>query len=118
VVQEDLVADLEVVSPTAVVRVFRILMLSMLEVGAKVLKVPVDKLCVIGSGWRRGTGVDESGELRVVALVCEERSHVGCRVERVIVSELAERKQIGPVGLLVVAENAEVLLNDLVCDFR
>ena len=53
-------------------------------------------------------------EVQVVSLVSKERGHTGSLTRRIVVGELSQRKQLGPVVLLVVAVGAEVLLKGLI----
>ncbi len=53
-------------------------------------------------------------EIRVISLVSEERGHTGSLARHVVVGELSQRKQLGPVVLLVVAVGAEVLFEGLI----
>src|SRR6266498_3937449 len=53
-------------------------------------------------------------EVRVVSFVSEERGHTGSLARRIVVGELSQRKQLGPVVLLVIAVGAEVLFEGLI----
>ena len=53
----------------------------------------------------------------MVSLICEERSHPGGRTFGVVVSELGNREPTGPVILLEITVNAEVLFQGLVYSF-
>ncbi len=53
-------------------------------------------------------------KVRVVSFVSEERGHTGSLTRHVVVGELSQRKQLGPVVLLVVAVGAEVLFEGLI----
>src|SRR6266571_8428593 len=54
------------------------------------------------------------GNVRVVALVSEERGHTSSCVQGVIVCELCERQELRPIVLLVIAVNLQVLFQHLV----
>ena len=69
---------------------------------------------VVASAFGGEIGVREDGEVRVVTLVGEERRDTSGRARSVIVSELREGEDLGPVVLLVVTVDAEVLLEGLV----
>ena len=53
-------------------------------------------------------------EVWVVSFVSEERGHTGSLARRIFVGELSQRKQLGPVVLLVVAVGVEVLFEGLI----
>ena len=53
-------------------------------------------------------------EVWVVSLVSEERGHTGSLARRIVVGKLSQRKQLGPVVLLVVAVGMEVLFEGLI----
>ena len=53
-------------------------------------------------------------KVRVVSLVSEERGHTGSLARCIVVGKLSQRKQLGPVVLLVVAVGAEVLFEGLI----
>ncbi len=53
-------------------------------------------------------------EVRVVSLVGEEREYTSCFTRCIVVGELSQRKQLGPVVLLVVAVGVEVLFEGLI----
>lgn len=53
----------------------------------------------------------------VVTVVGEERSECGGRMRGVVVGEFSDRKECGPVVLVVVREDSEVLFEDLVESF-
>ncbi len=53
-------------------------------------------------------------EVRVVSFVSEERGHTSSLTRRVVVGKLSQRKQLGPVVLLVVAVGVEVLFEGLI----
>src|SRR6266545_3635304 len=53
-------------------------------------------------------------EVRVVSFIGEERGDTGSLARSVVVGELSQRKQFGPVVLLVAAVGAEVLLEGLI----
>jgi hypothetical protein len=75
-------------------------------------------VCEVGdefvSGMGGGKAIGIGGEFRVVPLVCEERSGSGGRTLRVVVCELGDGEPVGPVVLLIVTMDAEVLLQRLV----
>ena len=54
------------------------------------------------------------GNVRVVAFVSEEWGHAGSCVWSIIVCELCERQELGPIVLLVIAVNLQVLFQCLV----
>src|SRR6266508_2001574 len=53
-------------------------------------------------------------EVWVVFFVSEERGHTSSLARCIVVGKLSQRKQLGPVVLLVVAVSAEVLLKGLI----
>ncbi len=53
-------------------------------------------------------------DVQVVSLVGEEREHTSNLARCIVVGELSQRKQLGPVVLLVVAVGAEVLFEGLI----
>src|SRR5882724_3088419 len=53
-------------------------------------------------------------ELRMEALVGEERGNHGCRVRCVVVCKLGQGKEVNPIVLLVVDVHPKILLQDLV----
>ena len=53
----------------------------------------------------------------MVSFIREERRYASGCVRSIVVGELCERKDVGPVILLVVAEYAEVLFKSLVDAF-
>src|SRR6266540_1536443 len=53
-------------------------------------------------------------EVRVVSFIGEERGDTGSLARSVVVGELSQRKQFGPVVLLVAAVGVEVLLEGLI----
>lgn len=77
--------------------------------------VQVDGKFASTSGGEVVFGVD--GDVRMIALVGEERRDTGGRVRSVVVGELREWEKTGPVVLLVVAVDAEILLQGLVDAF-
>ena len=62
-----------------------------------------------GSGVRRG---GEEGHAGMEAIVGKKRGEGGSRVFEIVVAELRQGKDAGPVGLLVVAVDSQVLLED------
>ena len=50
----------------------------------------------------------------MVSLVSKERRHTSGLARRIVVGELSQRKQLGPVVLLVVAVSTEILFEDLI----
>jgi hypothetical protein len=83
------------------------------ELGLDVAK-PLDQI-VGGRVGRLGVaGVDGGDGVGMVAAVCKERGLVGRGVNSVVIGELGERKEFLPVVLLVAAEHAQILLEDLV----
>ena len=57
-------------------------------------------------------GVD--GDVQVVAFVSKEWGHTGSCIQSVIVCELCKRQELGPIVLLVIAVNLQVLFQCLV----
>ena len=53
-------------------------------------------------------------KVQVVSLVSEERGHTGSLARHIVVGKLSQRKQLGPVVLLVVAVGTEVLFKGLI----
>lgn len=62
-------------------------------------------------------GEDFGKKTRVKAVISEKRGHLRGFLKRVIVSKLGEGKQVEPVVLFVIAENAEVGLKRLIHAF-
>ena len=54
------------------------------------------------------------GNVWVVTLVSKEWGHTGSCIRGVIVCELCERQELGPIVLLVIAVNLQVLFQHLV----
>ena len=50
----------------------------------------------------------------MVSLVSEERGHTSSLARHIVVGELSQRKQLGPVVLLVVVVGMEVLFEGLI----
>jgi hypothetical protein len=75
-------------------------------------------VCEVGdelvSGVGGGKAIGIGGEFQVVTLVCEERSGSGGHV---VVCKLGNRKPVGPVILLIVTVDVEVLLQCLIYAF-
>ena len=59
----------------------------------------------------------EDSDVGMIAFVGEERSYTGSSAGRVVVCEFGKRKDFQPIVLLVVAENAKVLLQSLIETF-
>jgi hypothetical protein len=78
-------------------------------------------ICKVGDELVSGTGggkaIGIGGEFQVVTLVCEERSGSSGRTLHVVVCELGNGKPVGPVVLLIVTVDAEVLLQRLIYTF-
>ena len=66
-------------------------------------------------GGEVAIGID--GEVRMVALVGEERRYSSGSTRSVVVREFGEREEFCPVVLLIVAVNPEVLLERLISAF-
>ena len=58
-----------------------------------------------------------NGDVEVIAFVGKEWENASCSTQSIIECELHKQKKVGLVVLLVVAENAEVLLECLVSLF-
>ena len=72
------------------------------------MKFPqVDGIFLSAVGGQISLGVNH--KVWVVSFVSEERGHTGSLTRCVVVGELSQRKQLGPVVLLVVAVGTEVL---------
>ena len=68
---------------------------------------------VRGSGLGlRGGG--EKGHAGMEPVVGEERGEGGSRMFGVVVAELRQWKEAGPIGLLIVAVDAKILLQDII----
>ena len=76
----------------------------------------VDCEFMSASGGERVFGVN--GDVGMVALVGEEWRDTRSIAWGVVVGKLRERQEFGPVVLLIVAVNSEVLLESLVSTFR
>ena len=76
----------------------------------------VDCEFMSASGGEGVFGVN--GDVRMVALVGEEWRDTRSIAWGVVVGKLRERQEFGPVVLLIVAVNSEVLLESLVSTFR
>ena len=72
-------------------------------------------ICEVGdklvSGVGGGKAIGIGGELRVVALVCKERSGSGGRTFRIIVCEFCDGEPVRPVILLIITVDAEILFH-------
>ena len=64
--------------------------------------------CGVGGIW----GGREQRHLRVEAVVGKERGEGGGGVLGVVVSELRQRQKFGPIGLLVIGVDAQILLEN------
>ena len=53
----------------------------------------------------------------MVTLVSKEGSNASSSTQSIVVGELHEQKEFGPVVLLIIAENVEVLLECLISAF-
>ena len=102
--------DLAIVEPTVVGCSFDEIELQLLVNIVEFL----DQIIRCGAGRTKGTGYRHGDRARMVAVVCEEGGLAGRCMDGVVVCELSKRKEILPVVLLVVAEGAQVLLEDLV----
>src|SRR6266545_67560 len=56
-------------------------------------------------------------KFQVVSFVGEERGHTSSLARGVVVGKLSQRKQLGPVDLLVVTVSTEILLEGLIDPF-
>ena len=83
------------------------------ELGVKLVKIDGKLSC---SG-RSEVSLGMNGEIRVVTFVGEERRNSGSSVWSIIVSELCQWKQAGPIILLIVAVHLEVLFEGLIDTF-
>jgi hypothetical protein len=57
------------------------------------------------------------GDVRMVAFVGKERGDSGGGARSIVVGELRERKEFGPVILLIIAKDSQVLFKSLVSTF-
>jgi hypothetical protein len=71
-------------------------------------------VCEVGDKFVSGMG---GGEFWVVTLVCEEWSGSGGQTLRIVVCKLGNGEPVGPVVLLIVTMDAEVLLQRLIYAF-
>jgi hypothetical protein len=69
-------------------------------------RVEIDRVLLCLYGRQISLRVD--GNAQVVAFVGEERRHTCCCIRGIIVCELCERQELGPVVLLVVTIDAQV----------
>jgi hypothetical protein len=87
----------------------------------KVFTKPCMDVCEVGdefvSDMGGGKAIGIGGEFWVVTVVCEEQSGSGGRTLRVVVCELSDGEPVGPVVLLIVTMDAEVLLQRLIYAF-
>jgi hypothetical protein len=78
-------------------------------------------VCEVGdelvSGMGGGKAIGIGGEFRVVTLVCKEQSGSSGRTLRIVVCKLGNGEPVGPVVLLIVTMDAEVLLQCLIYVF-
>ena len=64
-------------------------------------------------GWGLGLrGGGEKGHAGMEPVVSEERGEGGSRMFGIVVAELRQWKEAGPIGLLIVAVDAKILLQD------
>ncbi len=73
---------------------------------------------IFGSGnVKRFGGFSRECETRMIAVISIERRCLDSGLKRVVVGEFCKGKEGVPIVLLIVAEYAEILLNDLVQAF-